>query len=167
MTSPINLQSINISASLWCIHAGRLISQIKLSALPGCYPTDLGNMDEWLVRARRGLVMEDDVMMLGITLFVCLIVPTDKPSTQTLIHKISAITVCTLDSCLTANAAKPAGLSRKQRWHTQGSSTRQYYPLFLAVLPCAFISQKTKKCKTASALIRLWRWKRDEWDLGW
>lgn len=97
-------------------------------------------------------MMEDDVMMLGITPFVCLIVPTDKPSAQTLIHKISAITVCTLDRCMTTNTA---GLSRKRHWHKQGSSTRQYYPLFLAVLPCAFISQKTKKGKTASALIRL------------
>lgn len=85
--------------------------------LPGCYPTDLGNMDEWRGSLRGGLVMEDDVMKLGITLFVCCTVQTDKPSGQTLIQELSAITVCTLDSCLTVNTTKPAGLSRKWQWH--------------------------------------------------
>lgn len=61
--------------------------------------------------------MEDDVMKLGITLFVCCTVQTDKPSGQTLIQELSAITVCTLDSCLTVNTTKPAGLSRKWQWH--------------------------------------------------
>ena len=92
--------------------------------------------------------MGDDVMTLGITLFVCLIVPTVKASARTLIHKISAITVCTLDGCLTANTAKPAGLSRKWRWHTGLLSTPVLFPVFLAVLPSAFILQRQKKTKT-------------------
>ena len=64
-----------------------------------------------------GFAMEDDVMMLGIILFVHPSVHTDKPSSQTPIHKISAITVRTLDSCLTAKTAKTAGLSRWLGWH--------------------------------------------------
>lgn len=123
-------------------------------------------MDERRVTARGGLVMEDDVMTLGITLFVCLIVPTDKPSAQTLIHKISAITVCTLDGCLTANTAKPAGLSRKWRWHKGLLSTPALFPVFWqwCHLPLFYRDKKTKQSKWINQVMMPKREMREIWD---
>lgn len=84
----------------------------------------------------------DDVMMLGITLFVRLIFQTDKPSASDANSwNISYHRLYTgqLPVCQLLNLLVRAGRN------TQGFSPCHRYPLFLAVLPAAFISERKGK----------------------
>lgn len=87
--------------------------------------------DGWVLG--EALLLDDDVMMLGITLSASYSKQIN-PLTRTLIHKISAIIGCILDSCLSANTAKSAGLSRKR--HTALHSMSLLSPVFGSAASC-------------------------------
>lgn len=130
------------------------LQSLKLSALPGCYPTDLGKY-RWLMCARAGRVADGrwcndawDYTRLSASQAKQINLPTQNADPKNIsYHGLHTLP----DSCPAANTAKPAGLSRKGQWHTGLISTSLLLSLVFwqsCQLPLFHRPKKQNKKKT-------------------